>query len=245
MKSTSQETEQAGNSHVIDGNEKAKKLKHAHKVLSKKQERESASSRKIAKTKAEWRKVRAMEESSESCCLSSDSSTGDDQAPVPGRLSDDEASAKDSVSNKNHQDNKGKHGKSKKWMPKPSEDVLASEPSSTEGSENEEEKEYIYTQVCRRINQLTMELDKLRQALPACEAFMQQYQKKKHQAEVMSANTAVIKDDQVPAIQVDCKVKKHWKPVHGVVIDGGAGVNIMAKHTRRSLGITEMKEAPF
>ena len=50
----------------------------------------------------------------------------------------------------------------KKWMPKPSEDVSASEPSSTEGSDNEDEKEYIYTQVCRRINQLTLELDKLR-----------------------------------------------------------------------------------
>ena len=75
---------------------------------------------------------------------------------------------------------------------------------------------------------------------------MQQYQKKKHQAEVMSANIAVIKDDQVPAIQVDCKVRKHWKHVHGVVIfDGGARVNIMAEHTRRGLGIIEMKEAPF
>ena len=188
-----------------------------------------------------------MEESSESCCSSSDSSSGDNQeAPVPDKLTDDEASAKEEVSNKNHQDNKGKQGKSKKWMPKPSEDVSASEPSSIEGSENEEEKEYIYIQVCRRINQLTMELEKLRHALPTCEAFMQQYQKKKHQAEVMSANTMqVIKDDQVPAIQVDCKVKKHWKPIHGVVIDGGAGVNIMAEHTRRSLGIIEMKEAPF
>ena len=28
----------------------------------------------------------------------------------------------------------------------------------------------------------------------------------------------------------------------GVVIDGGAGVNIMAEHTRRGLGIIEMKE---
>ena len=46
-------------------------------------------------------------------------------------------------------------------------------------------------------------------------------------------------------IQVDCKVRKHWKPVHNVVINGGAGVNIMAEHTRRNLGITDMKEAPF
>ena len=112
-------------------------------------------------------------------------------------------------------------------------------------SDSEERKEYIYTQVCKRINQLTIELDKLRKALPACEAFIDQYKKKKQQADVMSATTATIKDDQVPTIQVDCKVRKHWKPVHSVVIDGGAGVNIMAEHTRRYLGITDMKEAPF
>ena len=61
----------------------------------------------------------------------------------------------------------------------------------------------------------------------------------------MTATTATIKDDQVPTIQVECKVKKHWKPVHGVVVDGGAGVNIMDEHTRRALGIIEMKEAAF
>ena len=55
-----------------------------------------------------------------------------------------------------------------------------------------------------------------------CEAFLQQYQKRKHKADVMSANTVAIKDDQVLAIQLDCKVRKHWKPAHGVVVDGGA-----------------------
>ena len=130
-------------------------------------------------------------------------------------------------------------------MPKPTSDVSGSEPSSADGSDSEERKEYIYTQVCKCINQLTIKLDKLRQALPACEAFIDQYKKKKQQAQVMSATTATIKDDQVPTIQVECKVRKHWKPVQGVVVDGGAGVNIMDEHTRRALGITEMKEAPF
>lgn len=98
--------------------------------------------------------------------------------------------------------------------------------------------------MCKQINKLTLELDKLRQALPACENFLETYQKNKQPA-IMSASTRVIKDDQVLIIQVDCKVWKHWKPVHNVVIDGGAGVNIMAEHTRSNLGITDMKEAPF
>ena len=61
----------------------------------------------------------------------------------------------------------------------------------------------------------------------------------------MSASTPIIKDDQVPIIQVNFKVRKHWKPVHNVVIDGGAGVNIMVEYTRRNLGVTDMKEAPL
>lgn len=112
------------------------------------------------------------------------------------------------------------------------------------GDSGDDNKEYIYTQVCRRINQLTLELDKLREALPACESFIRRYERKR-QVKVMSAGTTAIKDDQVPAIQVDCKVRKHWKPVLEVVVDGGAGVNIMSEQTRRSLGITEVKETPF
>lgn len=61
----------------------------------------------------------------------------------------------------------------------------------------------------------------------------------------MAAGTAAIKDDQVPAIQVDYKVRKHWRQVREVVVDGGVGVNIMSEQTCRSLGITDVKEAPF
>lgn len=61
----------------------------------------------------------------------------------------------------------------------------------------------------------------------------------------MSAGTAPLKDDQVPVIQLDYKVHKHRKPVSEAVVDGGAGVNIMFEKTRRSLGINEVKEAPF
>ena len=61
----------------------------------------------------------------------------------------------------------------------------------------------------------------------------------------MTAGAAPLKDDQVPVIQLDCKIRKHWRPVSDVVIDGGAGVNIMSEQTRRNLGITNVKDAPF
>ena len=213
-------------------------MKRPNKELNKK-EKVSAGSRKIAKIKTEWQ-VRITDGSNESS--SSSDNVPEHEDGFSETKKPDEQGNKECCQKKN--DKQGSNRK-QRWMPKPASDVSVSEPSSAEGSDSEERKEYIYTQVCKHINQLTIELDKLRQALPACEAFIDQYKKKKQQAEVMSATTATIKDDQVPTIQVECKVRKHWKPVHGVVVDGGAGVNIMDEHTRRALGITEMKEAPF
>ena len=240
-KTATKEVEEAGKSPAVEVDVKEKPLKRSNKMLRQDESR----SKKAAKVQAEWRRVR-VNESSTSCCSSSESSGEEDQVIKPEVLIDGARSVKENISKPNNQEIKGK-GTNKKWVPKPVENVSASEPSSAEGSEIDEEKEYIYTQVCRRINQLTLELDKLRKALPACEAFLDKYKKHKHQAqsEVMSATTLVVKDDQVPVIQVECKVRKHWKPVNNVVIDGGAGVNIMAEHTRRNLGITDMKEAPF
>ena len=193
-----------------------KKLKRPNKELSKK-EKVSASSRKTAKIRREWQ-VRITDGSNES-------SSSSENVPEPEEGLDETKKSEEQGNVECCQKKNEKHGnrRQQKWMPKPANDVSSvSEPSSAEGSDSEERKEYIYTQVCKRINQLTIELDKLRKALPACEAFIDQYKKKKQQADVMSATTATIKDDQVPTIQVDCKVRKHWKPVHSVVIDGGA-----------------------
>ena len=242
VKPVTQDVAQARKS-PVEACVKEKQLKRSNTMLRKDKELTS-SSKNATKVKAEWRRVRVIE-STESCCSSTHSSSEEDQVTRPEALPNDgEESVENNISKKNSQD-KGK-GKKTKWMPKPANDMSATEPSSAEGSDRDEDKEYIYTQVCRHINQLTLELD-MRKALPACEAFLDKYQKNKHQAqaEVMSASTLVIKDDKVPIIQVDCKVRKHWKHVHNVVINGGSGVNIMAEHTSRNLGITGMKEAPF
>ena len=219
---------------------KEKPLKHYNIEL--RRDKESASSQKAAKLKVEWRQVRVTE-SSESCCSNADSASEEEQVKQkqPAILPiDDDVSASKALPQ-----NKGKARKMK-WVPKPADDLSATEPSSAEGSDDDS-KEYIYTQVCRHINQLTLDLDKLRKALLACEVFLEKYQqhKKQVQSEFMSTTTLVVKNNQVPVIQVECKVKKHWKLVTNVVIDGGAGVNIMFEYTRRNLGITNMKEAPF
>ena len=73
------------------------------------------------------------------------------------------------------------------------------------------------------------ELEKLRSALPACEAFINKYLGKGQKVEVRVENS--IKDYQIPTIQVDCKAKKQWKTFTRVVVDGGAGVNVMLEHT--------------
>ena len=179
-----------------------------------------------------------MTESNESCCSSIDNSSEEDQVTKLEALPNDgEIPVEKNISKTNSQD-KGK-SKKMKWMPKPVDDMSATEPSSAEGSDQDEDKEYIYTQVCKRINQLTLELDKLcTRPYQHVKPFWTSIKKIsiRHKLKVMSALTLVIKDDQVPIIQVDCKVRKHWKPVHNVVIDGGAGVNIMAEHTRETWG---------
>ena len=214
--------------HIPEQKGSAKKLKRPNKELSKK-EKMSAGSRKTAKIKVEWQ-VRITDGSNESSSSSDNVSEQEERICETTKIPEEQGNIEwyDKKSEK-------REGKWKqKWMPKPANEVLVSEPSSSEGSDSEERKEYIYTQVCKRINQLTIELDKLRQALPACEAFIEQYKKKKQQADVMSATTATIKDDQKPTLQLECKVRKHWKLVHGVVVDGGARVNILDEHTRRA-----------
>ena len=90
---------------------------------------------------------------------------------------------------------------------------------------------------------LTLELEKLRKALPACEAFIDEYLGKGQKVEVKSAN--IIRDYQVPKIRVDYKARKHWRTLIGVVVDGGAGVNVMSEHTKKVLGITIVKLTPL
>ena len=50
-----------------------------------------------------------------------------------------------------------------------------------------------------------------------------------------------INDDQVPTIQVECTSRKHWKTFTSVLVDGGAGVSVMSQHTKKTVGLTEVK----
>lgn len=141
----------------------------------------------------EWRQVRDSSSSGASCYSSEEISVH--EAPHEEKRC--------------HKEPERGARKSKKaqWRPKVTVETSSTSEqtgSNSESTDEDAEREYIYSQVCRRINQLILELDKLRQALPACENFLHKYKQQK-QAEVMSAEAVAIKDDQVPAIEVDCR----------------------------------------
>lgn len=109
------------------------------------------------KGKKDRRQVRGNTTSSSSTCCSSQSS------------SDEEVMEHIEADKKPKTKSRLRESKTK-WVPKPT-SISTSEPSSSDGSDEERRKDYIHSQVCKRINQLTLELDNLRQALPACEVF--------------------------------------------------------------------------
>ncbi|MCO5591343.1 hypothetical protein L7F22_045325 [Adiantum nelumboides] len=73
---------------------------------------------------------------------------------------------------------------------------------------------------------------KKEKSLPAVAKFIKQ---KKQQAKAMKVEVPKIKIDEVPVIQVDYKNKKQWKPLSGVILDGGAGVNIIGEHMKEKM----------
>ncbi|MCO5548192.1 hypothetical protein L7F22_001650 [Adiantum nelumboides] len=103
------------------------------------------------------------------------------------------------------------------------------------------EQDEVQIKICQRIEQLIIELKDLRQSLPAVAKFI----KKKKQAEAMRIDTTQIKDDEVSLIQLDYKNRKQWEPLTGVILDGGAGVNIIGEHMKEKMGITKIKPTPF
>ncbi|MCO5575419.1 hypothetical protein L7F22_029220 [Adiantum nelumboides] len=115
--------------------------------------------------------------------------------------------------------------------------IDSSDNSNSFGNEQDE----VEVKMCRRIEKLTIELEDLRQSLPVVTKFI----KKKKQAKSMKVDTPQIKDDEVPTIQLYYKNKKQWKPLTSVILDGGAGVNIIGEHMKDRMGITNIKPAPF
>ena len=85
VKPATKEVAQAGKS-PAEVCVKEKQLKRSNTALRK--DKESTSSKKVAKVKAEWRRVRVTE-SSESCCSSTESSSEEDQVTRPEALPND------------------------------------------------------------------------------------------------------------------------------------------------------------
>ena len=123
---------------------KEKALKHSNKML----RQDEARSKKVANVQAEWRRGR-VNESSTSCCSSSESFEEENQVIKPKLLPNDGGiSVAKNISKAMPQDK----GKVKmKWTSKPVDDTSVTKLSSAEQSEADEEKEYIYIEVCRRI----------------------------------------------------------------------------------------------
>ncbi|MCO5597234.1 hypothetical protein L7F22_051310 [Adiantum nelumboides] len=67
------------------------------------------------------------------------------------------------------------------------------------------------------------------------------------EAEAMTVEVSQIKDDEVSVIQLqlDYKNRKQWEPLSGVILDGGAGVNIIGEHMKDKMDIINFKPAPF
>ena len=91
-----------------------------------------------------------------------------------------------------------------------------------------------------RVTRLSLELSKLVQVVPVLEELLE----KEGLKTAYEINRASIRDDRAPVISVDCKIRKHWKPVEKATLDGGAGVNVMSEKVRKQLEL-QSKPAPF
>ncbi|MCO5600080.1 hypothetical protein L7F22_054188 [Adiantum nelumboides] len=111
-----------------------------------------------------------------------------------------------------------------------------------DNNNSKNEQDEIETPMCQRIQQLTVELEDIRRSLSAVANFIKE---KKKQAKAMTIEVPQVKDDEVPMIQLDFKNRKQWKPLSGVILDGGAGVHIIEEHMKENMGITNFKPASF
>lgn len=108
-------------------------------------------------------------------------------------------------------------------------DLLSTPKSSTDA---------FWEGVTERVTKLSVELQKLAQAIPMAEKLWE------GPKTIFEVNRTEIRDDQAPVIRVECKIRGRWKPVDKATLDGGAGVNIMSERVRKQLGL-QCKPAPF
>ena len=139
--------------------------------------------------------------------------------------------------------------KAQKWVRKTTapdacslEEVRAEDALEEKGSPEEAKygSKELWKEVTERVTKLSLELEKLVKAVPVLEELLE----KEGLKTAYEVNRASIRDDRAPVINVDCKIRKHWKPVEKATLDGGAGVNVMSERVRKRLGL-QSKPAPF
>ena len=87
---------------------------------------------------------------------------------------------------------------------------------------------------------MSVQMSKLAQAVPTVEQVLEQQGLK----EMYEINRTGIRDYQAPIVALECKIRKHWKNLNKVTLDGGAGVNVMSERIRKLLELTCIP-APF
>lgn len=152
-----------------------------------------------------------------------------------------------------------------KWVKKATRDGEPQEPASTEdvmelarnkepdrppvvkvegkvqtGAEESKEPEGRWEAINERLQRLSLDVPSLAKGIPVMDKILEEQGWK----EAYELNKSGIRDDQAPIIAVECKIRKHWKPVERVTLDGGAGVNVMSERVRRLLDL-QVKAAPF
>ena len=105
---------------------------------------------------------------------------------------------------------------------------------SERGPRRRQTKE-LWKEVTERVTRLSLELSKLVQAVPVLEELLE----KEGLKTAYEIKRASIRDDRAPVISVDCKMRKHWKPIEKATLDGGAGVNVMSEKVRKRLQVSQ------
>ena len=99
--------------------------------------------------------------------------------------------------------------------------------------ESQDTEESKWEAINERFHQLALDIPRLAAVVPEMGKILEEQGLK----ESYELNKTRIRDDQAPIIQVECKVRKHWKSIDKVTLDGGAGVNVMSKKVRKKCWI--------
>ncbi|MCO5595658.1 hypothetical protein L7F22_049703 [Adiantum nelumboides] len=87
---------------------------------------------------------------------------------------------------------------------------------------------------------ITENLEKKKPEVPEC------FEARSVQRIPVAVTEALLLQTQIiVVIQLDYKNRKQWEPLLGVILDGGAGVNIIGEHMKEKIGITNFTTAPF